>query len=260
MRGCAEGRRLRLHRRIGAREETGYGEQTRAHAAELAMHFERAQDTARAVRYLQQAADNAMQRYACQEAGDYLRRGLALLTALPETPARVQQELDLQLALGPALIATKDSAAPEVEQTYARARTLCAQVGETPQLFQALRGLWSFYFNRGALPMARELGEELFGLAGRAAAPTHLLEAHQALGMTLFFLGDYAVAQTHCAQGMTLMDPTAPRAQALYHDTAAGVRCLVTAAHTLWCLGYPAQARASGSGGADPGAGADPSP
>jgi predicted ATPase len=72
-------------------------------------------------------------------------------------------------------MATKGSAAPEVEQTYARARTLCAQVGETPQLFQALRGLWSFYFDRGALPVARELGEELLGLARGGAAPTHLL-------------------------------------------------------------------------------------
>jgi tetratricopeptide (TPR) repeat protein len=195
------------------------------------------------VRYLQQAADNVMQRYACQEASDYLRRGLALLTGLAETPARVQQEIDLQLALGPALIATKGPAAPEVEQTYARARTLCAQVGETPQLFQALRGLWSCYFNRGALPGARELGEELLGLARGAASPTYLLESHQALGMTLFFLGDYAGAQTHCEQGMTLIDPTAQRAQALYQGSAPGVRCLVTAAQTLWCLGYQAQAR-----------------
>jgi DNA-binding winged helix-turn-helix (wHTH) protein/predicted ATPase len=239
-----EGRRLRLHRRIGIREEAGYGGEARAHAAELAMHFERAQDTARAVRYLQQAADNVMQRYACQEAADYLRRGLALLTALPESPARVQQEIDLQLALGPALIATRGPAAREVEQTYARARILCAQIGETPQLFRALRGLWSFYINRGVLRAARELGEELFGLARReAAASTHLLEAHQALGMTLFFLGDYVAARTHCERGMTLMEPTAQRAGALYHDSAPGVGCLVTAAHTLSCLGYPAQAR-----------------
>ena len=34
-----EVRRLRLHRRIGAREETGYGAQAGAHAAELAVHF-----------------------------------------------------------------------------------------------------------------------------------------------------------------------------------------------------------------------------
>jgi predicted ATPase len=93
------------------------------------------------------------------------------------------------------------------------------------------------------LPVARDLAGQLFGLAERAASPAHLLEARQALGMTLFFLGDYAGALTHCAEGMTLMGPTAQRAQELYHDTAAGVRCLVTAAHTLWCLGYPAQAR-----------------
>src|SRR5262249_60626182 len=53
-----EGRRLRLHRRIGEREETGYGAQAREHAAELAVHFERGQDTPRAVRYLQQGAEN----------------------------------------------------------------------------------------------------------------------------------------------------------------------------------------------------------
>ena len=29
----------------------------------------------------------------------------------------------------------------------------------------------------------------------------------------------------------------------LHHDTAPGVRCLALAASTLWCLGYPAQAR-----------------
>jgi predicted ATPase len=237
-----EGRRRRLHRRIGAREETGYGEQARAHAAELAMHFERAQDTARAVRYLQQAADNVMQRHACQAARDYLRRGLGLLTTLPETPARAQQELDLRLALGPALIATRGSAAPEVEQTYARARALSAEIDDTPQLFRALRGLWSFHFDRGALPVARELGDELLGRARHSAAPTQLLEAHQVLGMTLLFLGDHVAARTHCAQGMTLMDATAQRAEALYHDSAPGVRCLVTAAHALWCLGYPAQA------------------
>ena len=49
----------------------------------------------------------------------------------------------------------------------------CAQqVGETPQLFPTLRGLWRFYQSRGALPTARELGEQLLRLAQRAAAPT----------------------------------------------------------------------------------------
>jgi predicted ATPase len=144
--------------------------------------------------------------------------------------------------LGPALIATRGSADPQVEQTYARARTLCQQVGETPQLLPALRGLCRFYRNRGALQTARELGEQLDRLAQREAALTPRLEAHETLGNTLFMLGEYAAAQTHLQQGIALSDPRAQRALALRYGVAPGVTCLAYAGHTLWCLGYPGQA------------------
>ncbi len=68
-----------------------------------------------------------------------------MLKTLPDTPERTQQELTLQLALGAALMATKGYAAPEVEKVYTRARELCQQIGETPQLFPVLCGLWAFY-------------------------------------------------------------------------------------------------------------------
>ena len=236
------GRRARLHRLLGAREKVGYGARAGERAAELAMHFERGGDPQQAVQYRQQAAAQALGRYAYPEAVSHLTQGLALLAQLPELPARAQQELDLQLALGAALIPIKGLAAPEVEQTYARARALCEQIGETPQRFPALRGLWGFYFNGGTLPTARELGEQLLRLAQRTVAPTDRLQAHYALGITLFFLGDYPAAQTHCTQGMALIDLMARRAQALHHGTASEVGCLAIAAHTLWCLGYPAQA------------------
>jgi predicted ATPase len=139
-------------------------------------------------------------------------------------------------------MATKGLAAWEVEQTYALARELCRQVGETPQLFPTLGGLWSFYYGRGALPTAREIGEQLSRLAHRTAAPTHLLEAHAVLGTTLFYLGEYAAARAHLEQGIVLTDPTAQRALGFRHGYAPGVSCLALAANTLWCLGYPAQA------------------
>ena len=237
-----EGRRLRLHRQIGEWQEHAYGEQAREVAAELAVHFERGRDSRRAVQYLQQAAENAAQRHAHQEVTALVTKGLALLATLPETAARAQQELDLQLALGPALMTTKGPAAPEVDQTYARARALCAQVGETPQLFPTLRGLWRFYLNRGTLQTARELGEQLVRLAQGAAAPTSLPEAHAALGTTLFYVGDYVTALTHIEQGFTRTALTAQQALGLHHGEAPGVRCLALAAWTLWCLGFPTQA------------------
>jgi predicted ATPase len=114
---------------------------------------------------------------------------------------------------------------------------LCEQVGEKPQLFPTLWGLCWFYLTRGVLPTARELGEQLFGLAQHAAEPTHLLEAHSALGITLFFLGEYATARTHLEQGIALTDPAVQ--QPLFLGQVARLAVL---APTLWCLGYPAQA------------------
>jgi predicted ATPase len=208
----------------------------------LAYHYTEAGLPAQAIPYWQQAGQQALQRSANLEAVAHLSKGLALLATLPETSVRAQQELKLQLALGPALSATRGYAAPEVEQTYGRARALCAQIGETPEIFPMLRGLCLFYQNRGALPTARELGEQLVRMAQREAIPTPCLVPHDALGTTLFVLGEYTAARTHCEQGVALIDMAAERTQALRYGLAPEVRCLTVAALTLWCLGYPTQA------------------
>jgi len=235
-------RRVRWHRQIGARLEAGYGARAREMAVELAMHFQRGRDVSRAVQYLQYAGEQALRRSAHQAARQHLTQALDLLATLPVSPVRAQQEIELQIALGPALMAARGWAAPEVEQTYARARALCTQLGETPQLFPTLWGLWRFYQSRGALPAARELGEQLMRLAERAADPTHRLEAHVALGQTLFQLGEYTAAWQHLEQGLTLIDSMTQRALVLRPGDAPGVACLSFAALTLWCLGYQVQA------------------
>jgi class 3 adenylate cyclase/predicted ATPase len=234
--------RQQYHQRIAQVLEVQFPETVTTQPELLAHHYTEAGLMAQAIPYWQQAGQRALERSAAPEAIQHLTTSLALLAMLPETLARAQQELDLRLALGSAFIATKGYAAPEVEQTYGRARALCAQVGDTPQLFPALQGLCQFYYGQGAFPTARELGEQLYQLAQREAAPTHLLEAHDALGSTFFYLGDYPTAWTHLEQGIVCTDPTAERAQALRHGVALGVRCLAIAANVLWCLGYPAQA------------------
>jgi class 3 adenylate cyclase/predicted ATPase len=234
--------RQQYHQRIAQVLEAQFPETCEIQPELLAQHYAEAGLREQAIAYRQRAGQQALQRSANPEAVQHLTKSLELLATLPETPARAQQELDLQLALGPALGATKGSAAPEVEQTYIRARALCAQIGETPQLFRTLRGLCRFYTSRGALPMAREPGEQLLRLAQRQDAPTLRLEAHEALGNLLFYLGEYAAARPHLEQGIVLTDPALQRALALRHGIAPGVTCLGIAAHTLWCLGYPVQA------------------
>jgi predicted ATPase/DNA-binding winged helix-turn-helix (wHTH) protein/class 3 adenylate cyclase len=236
------GARQQLHQRTAQVLAERFAVTVETQPELVAHHSTEAGLTEQGIVYWQRAGQQALQHSANPEAIRHLTRGLELLAMLPDTPARARQELDLQLALGPALMATKGQAAPEVERTYARAWALCQQVGETPQLFPTLRGLCRFYQSRGPLATARELGEQLYRLAQRATAPMPRLEAHDALASTLFLLGEYPAAQMHLEQGIALSDPAAQRAMVLSHGVAPGVRCLAMAANTQWCLGYPTQA------------------
>ena len=195
-------RRVRLHQRIGERLEDAYGKQASEIAAELAMHFEVGRDPGRAVRYLRKAAENALRRSANQEAIIHLNKGLELLKTLPDTPQRAQQELTLLMALGLPLMTTKGYAAPEVESAYTRARELCQQMGEAPQLFSVLGGLRAFYSMRAEFLTAHDLSQQIFGLSQRLQDPAHLLWGHQALGDSSLWLGEVAVASTHLEQGL----------------------------------------------------------
>ncbi|MGH7962841.1 MAG: ATP-binding protein, partial [Candidatus Binatia bacterium] len=237
-----EGRRIRLHRRMGESLEEQYGSRTGELAAELAMHFEKGQNYQRAVHYLQQAGEKAVQRHAYREAIAHLTKGLELLKVLPDAPERARQELTLRVPLGPALIAIKGFTATEVEQAYTRARVLCQQTGETAQLFPVLRGLWECYLDRGEAQPARELGEQLLSLAQRLQDPALLMGAHIALGHTFAFLGELTSAQAHLEQGLTLYDPQYHHSHISIWIWDLGAICLLRLSHVLWYLGYPDQA------------------
>ncbi len=239
-----------LHERIAQAIEqlaqSGLDEHSSAlahHYSPLAHHYSRSGNTPKAVEYLSLAGQQAVQRSANVEAIRHLEEALSLLPLLADTSERTRQELSLHLLLGAPLQATKGPAAPEVEQTYTRARTLCEHVGETAQLFAVLRGLWVLHHVRAELSTARELGEQLLTMAQRSNDSALLLEAHRALGSTVLWLGKFPLARTHLEQANALYDPQQHRALAFVHGGAdPGVSCLSDVARTLWFLGYPDQA------------------
>ena len=161
---------------------------------------------------------------------------------MPDTRERAQQELMLHLTLGVPLQATRSFSSPEVRATYTRARELCQQVGETRQLFPVLFGLRTFHHVRGEFLTARELGEQLLGLAQREQDPALLMEAYRALGSTLFHLGEFGAAQAHLEQSLTLYDAQRHHSHVFLYGIEPGVFGLSYAALVLWHLGYPDQA------------------
>src|SRR5262249_40368276 len=151
---------------------------------------------------------------------------------------RAQQELALYIALGAPLLMTKGYAAPEVEHAYARARELCQQLGESPQLLPALAGLFQVYFVRAEVRAAPELGRQLLTLAERQSDPAFHARAHMSLGLPLFWLGEFALAREHLEQGTILYDPQ-QRGSAVFRAGQDRILILSYAAIALWQLGYP---------------------
>jgi class 3 adenylate cyclase/predicted ATPase/DNA-binding winged helix-turn-helix (wHTH) protein len=203
----------------------------------LAHHYTEAGLSAAAIPYWQQAGRRAIERSAHLEAIGHLTKGLELLNALPQTIERDQQELVLQTTLGPALMAARGPAAPEVGRLYTRARELCQQVGETRHLFSVLFGLFEFYMLRAELQTAHELGEQLLRVARQERDTAHLLLAHGALGMTVS-RGDLRAARSHLEQGIALYDPRQHHALVSLYPADPGVHCLSYAARVSVVLGY----------------------
>src|SRR5262249_8523885 len=126
--------RQQYHQQIARMLEEHFPDTKETQPELLAHHYTEAGLAEQALPYWQRAGERAIERSAHIEAINHLTKGLELLQSLPSTPERIQQELTLQIALGPALMAVKGYAAPEVEKAYARTRVLCQQAGETPQL------------------------------------------------------------------------------------------------------------------------------
>lgn len=231
-----------FHEAIAHELEELYGEQPEEVAVDLAWHFERAEMGSKAVGYLQRAAEQALQRSAHRPAVQHLRKGLSILQALPETPERAAQELMLLAMLGPALIAIKGWADPEVEEAYLRAHALSARLGHPPQLGPVLYGLASLREYRGEYKDAEALLEERLKLPQAGEDPALRLESHELLACSTFHQGAFTRTLEHAQKGLSLYNPQQHRALLPLHGKNLETFCHVWAAHSLWFLGYPDQA------------------
>jgi DNA-binding winged helix-turn-helix (wHTH) protein/predicted ATPase len=233
--GIGAARRVRMHRAIGRREETGFGARAGEHAAELAMHFARGRAHPRALHFHELAAAAALDRHAGHEAVAHCSAALEALAHTPEKPERGRRELGLVVARATLLMAIQGYAAPETEQAFARARALCDGLPAGPELYPVLRGLLSYHTVRAELATAHALGEQLLRHAAERTDDTALrIQAHYGLGTTLFHMGAFAAARTHLEAALADYDPATHRQHVLvYGGYDPGVACSLWLAWTL---------------------------
>jgi DNA-binding winged helix-turn-helix (wHTH) protein/predicted ATPase len=208
-------RRRLCHSRVGQRLELAWHGHLDAVAAELAEHFERANEVARAIPHHQRAAAKALRRSANQEAIVHLRRALQAIKHVANKGERAKIEVELHVGMGAAFIAMHGFGAPEVLAAYAKAEALCDQLGERPDLFPALWGQWMFRAGRGETRVTQGLCNRLLRLAEKFGDPILKIQAHHATWSTAFVCGEFASARGHAEDGLRLFDP------AIHHATAS---------------------------------------
>jgi tetratricopeptide (TPR) repeat protein len=89
--------RRELHRLVGESLEKLYPEHPAEQAAELAVHFERAEMPDRAVHYLIAAGHYALERYAIQEARTFFDRAASLVPADGDAPDQLRARVEIAL-------------------------------------------------------------------------------------------------------------------------------------------------------------------
>ena len=235
--------RKELHTRIADTLVERFPDTTGTQPELVAHHYTEAGLADQAVNYWQRAGQRAVERSANLEGIAHFTKGLNVLATLPDGRHRRERGVALRTALGPALMSTKGLGAREVEENYTQALALCRQLGERPELFAVLRGLWEFHELRGDLKTARELAEELFRLAVTVDDAALRLVAHDVLGDTLYWLGEFTRSLEHLERGIELYRLDEHRGLAHQHaGYDPGVACRSFSAYALWYLGYPDRA------------------
>jgi tetratricopeptide (TPR) repeat protein len=201
--------RRALHRLVGDALEELYPERRADLAAVLAMHFEQAGDTERAVSYLMAAAQFAHERNALVEAFDLYSRAAATLPALAddedETTLRRRVEIGIGQARTGFSFLDRDAQVKLVEQTVANAERLgdLRMIGDA-HLYNAL--LRQFAGERvetdeslrSSLERVTEIGETLNDPLF-AALPKSIV------GITQVFAGEHRVGIANLEEAAPLL-------------------------------------------------------
>ena len=162
-----------------------------------------------------------------------------MIGRLPAGEGKDRSELDLQLILGPCLIATHGPAASKAVATFARARELCERLGEPPEYLQVMFWLATVSVVRGELPQALEAIAVLLSAAEARGNQPALLNGIRGRAMILMFMGRIVEAREALERAVETFSASqeADRMAARAAGQDVGVAMLVLMAWVLWILG-----------------------
>jgi predicted ATPase len=234
-------RRQQLHARIADVLEVKFPEVVETQPELLARHCTEGGLVEKAVNYRLRSGKQAFARGAMAEAEAELRNGLDLLYSLPDSAARQEQELNLQITVGTTLLATRGYAAPEAGEAFEHARQLCQKLNRPQQLNRVLTGQFFNRLLRGELEQAEFLAGELRRLGEAASDVSWKWNSLMRDGEVCCWLGKFIEARAYFEAALASWDPGFRDRITSPHDVY--VNALIYLSRALFCLGYLDQAR-----------------
>jgi class 3 adenylate cyclase/tetratricopeptide (TPR) repeat protein len=232
--------RRQIHGEIAAILADHFSEFVENRPEILAYHYSEGGNNELAVLWWYKSGQHALTYSANVEAISHYRKALEALRALPDTPARDKQEIEIQLALGIPLIAVRGYPAEETREAFARARTLCLKLDGRPEYFQALFGEWGGSWMGGRNDEALSIANEFLSRSRASGDPVPLMMAHRVMGSTLLTIGEFQSSRKHFEESIALSKPKGKRLYSLYMVEPQAASLLLLS-WDLWFLGYPDQ-------------------
>jgi len=235
-------RRKRLHEIIGGELETLYARSLDDHLPELAHHYGRGNNPAKAVDYLGRAAQQAASRSAFNEALAHARAAIALMPTLPATAERDRREFDLLSTLVRAASIIEGWGSPQAASGHRRMLEIARESDDDAGLFLALRGMWLDYDLDARFQEAEEMVRQMLDVAQRTRSLADLAEAHGTHAETLHHSGRYGHSLAEANGAIALIPEGEARLMLDGNDQLT--YCMVYAAGSSCKLGFPDRALA----------------
>jgi tetratricopeptide (TPR) repeat protein len=236
--------RQQIHGTIASTLEAKFPDIVTSQPALLAQHCCEAGLIDKGIGYWLKAGQQSVARSAMMEAMVQLEKGLDLVANLPDGSSPQQRELDLRVALGRALLATKGYGSPAMGENYERARALAEQLDRSDYLVPLLYWQGSFHNARGEWKLGEALFAQIEKIGERTNDAAVLQMGHYLRGIAHVYLGEFGMARALFEQCNNMSDPAhrAVHSALIAEDPHATM--LAFLGLTLGYLGYIDQARA----------------
>jgi predicted ATPase len=235
-------KRQHLHSRVADVLERHFPATVDSQPELLAHHLAQAGLTMRAVEYLQQAAQRAIEQSANAEAIGHLTWALELIKAGDPGLEHRQVWFALESLLSRAMIARYGYATTNTRESLVRAKSLIDGSTAISAKCSVLYGVWASNYVGGDIAGQRAAAAEFIKVAKSSRDVALACVGHRITGTTYLTMGEFASALHHLKQARALYNAEVHAARRHEYGQDIGATTLCYLSWTLWQLGYVDQA------------------